>query len=281
MENIFIRFYYYFKKMRKFSFLNKTSFKKIHKSYSLKLKLLFNQYHHYGIHFHIIVFFLALNKFLKTNLILESGVGPGHSTKYINFYCYKNNIKSYSVDFNAYYLDQRVIDVKKFNKNSKFIKGDGYYELLKLVSKYNNKNISLLLDGPKGMRGLSLIYSCMLINRNIKFAMIDDVIENSTVFNSLKINKFSFNIYDLLKDNTEFIKNKKMTLKMFNNDKNNISKITKKNLFQKREWIIFKLDKNFYYPGILKPKLMKLLVSFKIWFIIRFLIKLDNILFKN
>ena len=267
--------------MIKFPFIKEKNFIKAHKLCSRKLNYLFKQYHHYGIHFHIIIFYLALNKFFKTDVILESGVGPGHSTKYINIYCSLYGTKSYSVDFNTNYLNQRVVNLKKLKKNSKFIEGDGYFELLKLVKKYKNKNITLLLDGPKGMRGLSLIYTCMLLNKNIKFALIDDVIKKSKTFNSLKKNKFAINIYDLMKKDSIFNKNKEKTLNIFRKDKRNLSNITTKTLFEKREWIIFKFDKNFFYPGLLKPYFLKVLIFFKLWFIIRFLVKIDNIIFKN
>ena len=78
--------------MIKFSFIKSKFFIDIHKRQSLTYRNLLDSYPHHGFHYHIMILYLALNKFFKTKLLIESGVGPGHSTKYIMSYVKKNKI---------------------------------------------------------------------------------------------------------------------------------------------------------------------------------------------
>jgi hypothetical protein len=266
--------------MIEFNFIKSKFFIDIHKKQSFAYRNLLDSYPHNGFHYHIMILYLALNKFFKTKLLIESGVGPGHSTKYIMSYVKKNKIRSLSVDFGNNYLNRRVINFNKKNYLSSYIEGDGYFEILKKL-KTINSNFSLLVDGPKNFKALSLIYVCFELNKFLKFAIMDDVLKKSKVFNEIKKNKFAVNIYDLMQIDKTFKKNKLQTLKAFYKDEKNYSNITKKNIFYEREYLLLRNNKSFFYPGLLQTSLISFLVKNNLFLLLKIIIKLDNIIFKN
>lgn len=266
--------------MIKFNFIKSKFFNNIHKKQSHIYRNLLNHYPHHGFHYHIMIFYLSLNKFFKTKLLIESGVGPGHSTKYIMRYVKKNKIKSISFDFGKLYLNRRVVNFDKKNNFSSYIEGDGYFEILKKIKNVKT-NFSLLIDGPKGFKAMSLIYVCFELNKFLKFAVMDDVMKNSKVYYQIKKNKYSINIYDLMHADKNFKKNKLFTLDIFNKDKKNYSNITKKDIFYEREYLVLKNDQTFIYPGFLQIGLVSFLVRNDLFLILKIIIKLDNIIFRN
>ena len=266
--------------MNFFNFIKSKSFINIHKKKSKIYRNLLSSYPHHGFHFHIMIFYLAMNKFYKTRLLIESGVGPGHSTKYIMKYAKNNKIESLSIDFGSNYLNRRVVKFNKKNSYSSYIEGDGYFEILKKI-KGINQNFSLLLDGPKGFKALSLIYVCFELNSNLKFSILDDVLKGSKVFKELKKNKQSINIYNLMKSDQTFKTNKNYTLKIFKKDKKNYSNIKKKDIFWEREYLLLNNNKSFLYPGLLQTPLVVFLVKNNLYLILKIIIKLDSVIFKN
>jgi hypothetical protein len=238
-------------------------------------------YPHFGIHKHHIIFFLALVKFFKIEIIIESGIGPGHSTKHIMQFCNQYKINSISIDLNNnnFYYDKKIIDFidRDF---SKFVEGDGFIEVIKQIKKNKNKKIALLLDGPKNIEALSLFYSCNLISNNIEFCLLDDVMENSNTHEILNKNNNNnyFYLYDLLKKNNIFRNDKKKTLQIFYNEKNlypNLSKSRYANLFQKREVILLKTKRYFNMKFLtINPFIIYLLTQLNLISLIKILLKL-------
>jgi len=258
--------------------IRKNGFEKTYLEVSNFCNSIQTNYPHFGIHKHHIIFFLALVKFFKIEIIIESGIGPGHSTKHIIQFCNQYKINSISIDWsNNFYDDKKTIDFidRDF---SKFVKGDGFIEVIKQIEKNKNKKIALLLDGPKNIEALSLFYSCNLISNNIEFCLLDDVIENSNTHEILKKNNNYFYLYDLLKKNNIFRNDKKKTLQIFYNEKNlypNLSKIRYGNIFQKKEVILLKKKKYFNIKFLtINPFNIFLLTQLKLIYVIKFFLKI-------
>ena len=259
--------------------IKKKEFEKTYLEVSNFCNSIQTNYPHFGIHKHHIIFFLALVKFFKIEIIIESGIGPGHSTKHIIEFCNQYKINSISIDFNKndFYFDKRIIDFKDTNY-SKFVEGDGFIEVIKQIKKNKNKKIAFLLDGPKNIEALSLFYSCNLISNNIEFCLLDDVMENSNTHEILKKNNNYFYLYDLLKKNNIFRNDKKKTLQIFYNEKNltpNLSKIRYGNLFQKREVILLKTKRYFDIKFLtINPFIIFLLTQLKLINVIKLFLKI-------
>jgi hypothetical protein len=207
----------------------------------------------YGIHKQIMVFYLALVRFYKINLVIESGVGMGYSTKYLIDFSEKFNIQTVSIDLNInqLYCKHRNVEFKK-NSLSSFEEGDGFLKVSELVMQNKDKKIALFLDGPKHLEAISLHDICCLLSKNVIFSFIDDILVNSNSFKSLK-NYNYFYIYDLLNKEKIFRENKKKVLESYFRlkNKNNKSEAELKsrtrisNLFVKREVILWNKTKNY------------------------------------
>ena len=259
--------------------IKKIEFEKTYQEVSGFFNSIQADYPHFGIHKHHIIFFLALVKFYKIEIIIETGIGSGHSTKHIIQFCNQYKINSISIDFNNnnFYYDKRIINFIDTDF-SKFVQGDGFIEVIKQIKKNKNKKIALLLDGPKNIEALSLFYSCNLISNNIEFCLLDDVMENSNTHEILKKNNNYFYLYDLLKKNNIFRNDKKKTLQIFYNEKNltpNLSKIRYGNIFQKREVILLKTKRYFDIKFLtINPFIIFLLTQLKLINVIKLFLKI-------
>lgn len=229
----------------------------------------------FGLQRQIMIFYLGLVRFYNINLIIESGVGLGFSTRYLIDFSDKFNVKTISIDLNKndLYVKERNIHFKK-NSMSSFVEGDGFLKVAELVKKNQNSRIALMLDGPKNLEAICLHYLSCFINNNVVFTFIDDIIVNSREHKSLKKSNF-FYVYDLVNKELIFRNNKKKTLDSYINFKKKIKTeaelnlpIKLSNLFVKKEIIIWNKKKysnilNLWFNPIFFLILIKLRLSSK------------------
>lgn len=247
----------------------------------------------FGLQRQIMIFYLGLVRFYNIDLIIESGVGLGFSTRYLIDFSDKFNVKTISIDLNKndLYVKERNIHFKK-NSMSSFVEGDGFLKVAELVKKNQNSRIALMLDGPKNLEAICLHYLSCFINNNVVFTFIDDIIVNSREHKSLKKSNF-FYVYDLVNKELIFRNNKKKTLDSYINFKKKIKTeaelnlpIKLSNLFVKKEIIIWNKKKysnilNLWFNPIFFLILIKLRLSSKIILLFLKIFRKINIISSN
>jgi hypothetical protein len=119
--------------------------------------------------------FIYLLKKNKINLVIESGRQYGYSTYFLSSYCQKNNIKFISIDLGI----NKKADLyshKILNKIPvEFNYGNFFFVIEKIIRSLRNKNIAMLIDGPKGVNAYTFCYK-LLKMYNIKFILFDNVL---------------------------------------------------------------------------------------------------------
>lgn len=115
------------------------------------------------------IFYSELYLFLRechrrrVDLIIESGVKHGFSTRII----------AQAYDGNVISID-REIAIKPINHKSTLIEGDSIQIIPELLERHADKRIGVLLDGPKGLKALALKDAC-LSHPAVKLVGIHDV----------------------------------------------------------------------------------------------------------
>jgi hypothetical protein len=178
--------------------------------------------------------FIYLIKKNKIEVVIESGRQYGYSTYFIGKFCKKNNIDFVSIDFN---LDKKICRQSKkiLSKiNIKYVDGNFFFFIKKILDRYKHKKIALLVDGPKGLSAHSYCYNLLLYLKNLKFVFFDNILKTSTnLFEGFLFKKLN-NFQDL-----RFPLNIRNKL-IFQNNKDRIKDTSKDNDFG----FIFRRDLN-------------------------------------
>jgi hypothetical protein len=124
--------------------------------------------------------FIYLIKKNKIEVVIESGRQYGYSTYFIGKFCEKNNIDFVSIDFN---LDKKIcLQSKKILSkiNIKYVDGNFFFVIKKILDRYKYKKIALLVDGPKRLSAHSYCYNLLFYFKNLKFVFMDNILKTST-----------------------------------------------------------------------------------------------------
>ena len=138
--------------------------------------------------------FIHLIKKNKIDVVIESGRQYGYSTYFIGKFCEKNNVEFVSIDWNT---DKKIslFSKKILSKiNIKYINGNFYFVIKKILDGYKYKKVALLVDGPKGLIAHSFCYNLFFYYKNLKYVFFDNTLKNSSsrfdFFLFKKINSF-------------------------------------------------------------------------------------------
>ena len=117
--------------------------------------------------------FCTMIDLFNIDVIIESGIAGGRSTEIFGRYC----------DQQIYAMDNvQVYKEKRFNEtaqrlakyeNITCIKGDAFFKIIELIKKNKASKIALFIDGPKGIRAITLAKKCCKYP-NVKFVGIHD-----------------------------------------------------------------------------------------------------------
>jgi hypothetical protein len=141
----------------------------------------------------------VLYKEINCNMVIESGIDNGVSTKRL-----LNLIED---DYVGIDINQNCNGSNLINKNFKFLYGDSN-KLINEIIENNNKNIFVIIDGPKGQIA-SRLKDELLENDKIKIVAIHDTydgLENENhlrVFESKNNERYNKKYFKLLNDNSE------------------------------------------------------------------------------
>jgi len=204
--------------------------------------------------------FLHLVEKNKINVVIESGRQYGYSTYFISKFCKKKNIDFISIDVN---IDKKInLYSKKFlsRNNIKYIDGDFFDVIQKILDSYKYKKIALLVDGPKGLFAFCYCYNLLINFKNLKFVFFDNFKKHSNnLFKNLlfkKKNNFQDLKYSLrIRKKLIFINNK-CRIKSVIND-NDFTFVFKHDLNLSYSSIIF-VNLNIFYYFLRYKKLVKL-----------------------
>lgn len=105
-------------------------------------------------------------KRIEADHIIESGIGYGGSTSYLDRLF--PDIKITSIDRGE------VEDVRALHPRIEFIQGDGRHEVSRAVWRSEGKNIAVLIDGPKGWIA-TMMTNSLLLKDNVKIVAIHDL----------------------------------------------------------------------------------------------------------
>lgn len=112
--------------------------------------------------------FCSLCRSLSVNMIIESGVYQGQSTKiWIRFF---SRIPIISIDLR---LRKIAIDLCKDIPNVQLVAGDSKVLLPKLLEQNSEKKIGIFIDGPKGESAIELLEKCLVFNNVVVVGMHD------------------------------------------------------------------------------------------------------------
>jgi hypothetical protein len=193
--------------------------------------------------------FIYLIKKNKIDVVIESGRQYGYSTYFIGKFCEKNNIDFISIDLN---IEKKIcLQSKKILSkiNIKYVDGNFFFVIKKILDKYKYKKIALLVDGPKGLIAHSYCYNLFFYFKNLKFVFFDNILKSSTNLFDFFLFKKINNFQDL-----RFPLNTRNKLIFFNN-KDRISDALKDNDFG----FIFRDDLNLNIFSIFFSKLFVLI----------------------
>ena len=208
-------------------------------------------FHYYGIDKPTIIFFLTYVRYAKINLIIESGIGPGFSTFYLHKFSRKFNIKVFSIE--AYGLNRAFWEIPEKEDYFNLVRGNGIYEIPKIINENSSKKIAILLDGPKREMAICLSYAIFNLSNNVEFILLDDLEKDKPYFKFLLKNNVL--IFDqLLKKYLPYRKEKLTKLKEYYEEK----KVNKKTMLQHS-----KKDVLFNLRGIFFPKKRYFIFSLK------------------
>jgi|688.fasta_scaffold343729_2 hypothetical protein len=153
-------------------------------------------------------FILDLIDSNSIEVVIESGRGLGaYSTRILNTYCNANKILFFSVDFQPIFFNSNWKSLREKNLGySRFICGDAFDVIPYLINtKYRNKNILLVIDGPKGNAQLELL-SKIKIKKII--VMMHNVIRDKSYLFYEDMDVYKPNLSNIKKYETQnFIKN--------------------------------------------------------------------------
>lgn len=110
--------------------------------------------------------FWCTAKLFRVDQIIESGIGHGGSTDYLD--CLFSDIPITSIDRN--FADE----TRERHPRIKFIKGDGRWELPFEVHFSKGERIAILIDGPKGWMAMTTALR-ILQNSKVAFVAIHDL----------------------------------------------------------------------------------------------------------
>jgi hypothetical protein len=141
--------------------------------------------------------FIYLIKKNKIEVVIESGRQYGYSTYFIGKFCEKNNIDFISIDLN---IEKKIsLHSKKIlsKVNIKYVDGNFFFVIKKILDRYKHKKIALLVDGPKGLIAHSYCYNLFFYCKNLKFVFFDNILKRSTnLFDFILFKKIN-NFHDL------------------------------------------------------------------------------------
>lgn len=117
---------------------------------------------------------LALIKELDIDIVIESGRARGQSTFVLAKALEKTPVRIFSLDYSQD-VDTKFSEkrLKPFKKVS-LLYGDANKELAKLVSQFPDKNVAVLLDGPKGKEAFDIFASLVALYPQVKVGFFHD-----------------------------------------------------------------------------------------------------------
>jgi hypothetical protein len=123
--------------------------------------------------------FICLLKKNNIDLVIESGRQYGYSTYFIGKYCNINNIKFYSIDV-CFNKNINLKSIKTLSRiKVKYIDGNFFFVIKKILDRFRYKKIALLVDGPKGTRAFCFCYSHLINYNNLKLVFFDNFLDQS------------------------------------------------------------------------------------------------------
>lgn len=235
-------------------------------------------FHYYGIDKPTIIFFLTYVRYVKVNLIIESGIGPGFSTFYLHKFSRKFNVKVFSIE--AYGLNRAFWEIPEKEDYFNLIRGNGIYEIPKIIKKNSTEKIAILLDGPKRELAICLSYAIFNFSKNVDFILLDDLEKDQPYFKFLLQNNVI--IFDqLLKKYFPYRKEKLIKLKEYFEEKKDkkkiMQKLSKKDVLSTLRGIFFPKKKYFIFclkNLLLQPVIFNIFFKFQIYNLMKIYMKL-------
>jgi hypothetical protein len=234
-------------------------------------------FHYYGIDKPTIIFFLTYVRYAKINLIIESGIGPGFSTFYLHKFSRKFNIKVFSIEGHG--LNRAFWEIPEKEDYFNLVRGNGIYEIPKIIKENSSEKIAILLDGPKRELAICLSYAIFNFSKKVEFILLDDLEKDKPYFKFLLKNNVV--IFDeVLKRYLPYRKEKLTKIKEYykeriDNEKKNLQYSKKDALFCLRG-IFFPKKKYFIFSLrniLLQPIIFYVFFIFQFYNLLKFYMK--------